>query len=102
MLYQICLGLNALHRKGYAHRDMKPENILLKHTEDQKLQVKLVDFGLAKKLKEKGNTNYIATRWYRAPELLLNMGYDKSVDVFALGCLMVELYLGFEAFPGAD
>ena len=63
---------------------------------------KLVDFGLTKMLDKGPNTNYIATRWYRSPELLLSISYGLSVDVFALGCLIVELYLGFEAFPGAD
>ena len=57
--------------------------------------VKLVDFGLTKKLNKDNNTNYIATRWYRSPELLLGMEYGMGVDVFALGTVMIELYLGY-------
>jgi protein kinase len=91
-----------MHSKGYGHRDIKPENVLIGQDELGKPIAKLVDFGLTKKLDKTSNTNYIATRWYRSPELLLNMPYDLSVDVFALGCLIIELYLGFEAFPGKD
>lgn len=65
--------------------------------------VKLADFGLAKDFRNNsGNyTEYVATRWYRAPELVLrSKNYDQSVDVFALGCIMAELILGRPLFPG--
>lgn len=64
------------------------------------IEVKLVDFGLVKLIQKEENTNYIATRWYRSPELLLSMPYDKSIDIFALGCVMAELYAGIEPFRG--
>lgn len=48
------------------------------------------------------NTNYVTTRWYRSPELILNLPYGVNIDVFSLGCVMLELYLGYEAFPGKD
>jgi len=69
--------------------------VLIAHEEEGRVIAKLVDFGLTKILGKDPNTNYIATRWYRSPELLLSMNYDLSIDVFALGCLLVELYLGF-------
>jgi protein kinase len=61
-----------------------------------------VDFGLSKHLNLDKNTGYIATRWYRAPECLLSMPYDTGIDVFALGCLMGELYNGRELFRGLN
>jgi protein kinase len=102
IMYQICVALAALHQQGYSHRDIKPENVLLKINRGGIPSVKLVDFGLTKKLDPLFNTQYIATRWYRSPEVLLNMHYTENNDVFALGCLIVELYLGFEAFQGND
>lgn len=93
-MYQIAFALEAMHKDGYAHRDIKPENVLIREVGSY-LEAKLTDFGLTKKLLDGRNTNYVATRWYRSPELLLNMKYDLTVDVFAFGCLMVELYLGF-------
>jgi serine/threonine protein kinase len=76
-----------MHSHGYAHRDIKPENVLIEK-KNNTILVKLVDFGLAKHLHLDRNTDYIATRWYRAPELLLSMPYNTSIDIFALGCLM--------------
>jgi len=67
--------------------------------------LKLADLGLAKDFKKnRGNqTEYVSTRWYRAPELVLrSKNYDQSVDVFAVGCIMAELYLGRPLFPGSS
>jgi len=95
IVWQALLGLDFLHNNGAFHRDIKPENLLYsKHGDD--LVVKIADFGLAKELPKLGqakqHTDYVATRWYRAPELLLQMSsYDQKVDIFALGCIAVEL-----------
>lgn len=65
--------------------------------------LKLADFGLAKDYKtNRGNhTEYVSTRWYRAPELVLRIqNYSEKVDIFALGCIMAELILGRPIFPG--
>jgi len=65
--------------------------------------IKLADFGLAREMRDRSSplTEYVSTRWYRAPELLLKYAnYGQSIDVFALGCIMAELYLGRPIFPG--
>ena len=86
------------------HRDIKPENYLVNNNEGSEMGLKLADFGLAKDIRSNrgGNhTEYVATRWYRAPELVLrSKNYDQSVDMFALGCIMAELILGRPLFPG--
>ena len=95
-----------MHKSGFMHRDIKPENFLMKEnqgaSDSNKWTLKLADFGLAKETAESGNlTEYVSTRWYRAPELLLRSNsYNQSVDIFALGCLMAELYISRPLFPG--
>jgi glycogen synthase kinase 3 beta len=100
---QILLGLNYCHKKNIMHRDLKPENILI--TEDEK--IKICDFGSSKNI-NKNNVNnkstpYITTRYYRAPELYLGkINYDSKVDIFALGCVMAELFSLSILFPGIN
>ncbi len=79
-------GLAYLHKNGYFHRDLKPENILCHN-----LDVKICDFGLAREIRSRPPfTDYVSTRWYRAPELLLRSNaYNSPVDIFALGCIVV-------------
>lgn len=90
------------------HRDVKPENFLVKDTVEGAADwtakvLKLIDFGSAKDLAQAPLTDYVGTRWYRAPELLLGGArYDQGVDVFAVGCIMAELYLGRPLFPGSN
>jgi serine/threonine protein kinase len=87
------------------HRDIKPENYLVSN-ESSEIALKLADFGLCKDFKRNrggAHTEYVATRWYRAPELVIkSQNYDQSVDIFALGCIMAELYLGRPLFPGSS
>lgn len=98
-MLQLCLAIDCCHSQNVMHRDIKPENLLINVREQQ---LKLCDFGFARTYT--GNTNlsdYVATRWYRAPELLLgSTGYEKSVDMFAMGCIMGELADGEPLFPG--
>lgn len=80
------------------HRDLKPENLLYADG-----VLKIADFGLSKEYlgPKAQNTNYVSTRWYRAPELILRQKkYDGKIDIFALGCIMAELYTGVPLMPG--
>uniref|UniRef100_A0A8B9PIK5 Cyclin-dependent kinase-like 2 n=1 Tax=Apteryx owenii TaxID=8824 RepID=A0A8B9PIK5_APTOW len=98
-LFQIIRGIAFCHSHNIIHRDIKPENILV----SQSGVVKLCDFGFARTLEASGEayTDYVATRWYRAPELLVgDIKYGKAVDVWAIGCLVTEMLTGEPLFPG--
>jgi len=99
MMFQILQGLHFMHRHGFFHRDIKPENILIRDT-----TVKLADFGLAREVRSRPPyTDYVSTRWYRAPEILLRSKYYNSpIDVFACGCILAELLTLRPLFPGAS
>ena len=97
MTYDSLQGISACHKNGYFHRDLKPENLLVKGD-----AVKVADFGLAREIRSRPPfTDYVSTRWYRAPEILLrSTNYNSPVDIFALGAIMAELYLMRPLFPG--
>ncbi|KAK8630404.1 hypothetical protein V6N13_079200 [Hibiscus sabdariffa] len=98
--YQICRALHYLHNVvGVCHRDVKPQNILVNpHSH----QVKICDFGSAKKLVPgEPNISYICSRYYRAPELIFGVTeYTTAIDMWSVGCVMAELMLGHPLFPG--
>jgi serine/threonine protein kinase len=87
-----------MHKHGYFHRDLKPENIMVCNGNS----VRLCDFGLAREIRSRPPyTDYVSTRWYRAPEILLkSTTYNSPVDIFAIGCIMSELYLQNPLFNG--
>ena len=97
IIKQILHALEYMHSKGYFHRDIKPENILLRGN-----VIKLADFGLAREIRSlPPYTDYVSTRWYRAPEVLLRSPtYSSPVDLFAVGCIISELYTFRPLFPG--
>ena len=101
------------------HRDIKPENLLLsvkqinfKGVGDGQAgggagittsQIKLADFGLARDARQntQNMTEYVSTRWYRAPELVMkSRSYSNAIDIFALGAIMTEMLIGRPVFPG--
>ena len=88
MMLQILQALAYMHKSGYFHRDLKPENFLVTRE-----TVKLADFGLAREIRSRPPfTDYVSTRWYRAPEVLLRAAnYNSPIDVWACGCIMAEL-----------
>mmetsp|Transcript_19953 Transcript_19953/g.43666 ORF Transcript_19953/g.43666 Transcript_19953/m.43666 type:complete len:378 (-) Transcript_19953:354-1487(-) len=99
-IYQILRGLKYVHTANVLHRDLKPSNLLLNASCD----LKICDFGLARTSNEKGfMTEYVVTRWYRAPELLLSCEeYTASIDVWSVGCIFAELLGRKPLFPGKD
>ncbi|XP_074605667.1 serine/threonine-protein kinase dyf-5 [Brevipalpus obovatus] len=98
IMYQILQGLNFMHKHGFFHRDIKPENLLCNGPE----LIKIADFGLAREIRSRPPyTDYVSTRWYRAPEVLLrSTNYSSPVDIWAVGCIMAELYTLQPLFPG--
>jgi mitogen-activated protein kinase 1/3 len=98
---QILRGLKYLHSAGIVHRDLKPANILV----NQDCGLRIADFGLARgrSSEEEVLTEYVVTRWYRAPELMLfPSGYFEAVDLWSVGCIHAELVTRQPLFPGRD
>lgn len=99
LIYQLARALDHCHRHNVIHRDIKPENLLVS---DADHALRLCDFGCARRLDSKSPlTDYVATRWYRPPELLLSASdYGTSVDLWALGCIAGEIFDGRPLFAG--
>ncbi|XP_060207770.1 cyclin-dependent kinase F-4-like isoform X2 [Lycium barbarum] len=97
--FQVFQGLAYMHRQGYFHRDLKPENLLV-----SKDIIKIADFGLAREINSQPPyTDYVSTRWYRAPEILLQSPiYGPAVDMWAMGAMMAELFSLRPLFPGSS
>ncbi|XP_065062134.1 serine/threonine-protein kinase ICK-like [Rhopilema esculentum] len=98
--YQMLQGVAFMHKNGFFHRDMKPENVLCSGPE----LVKIADLGLAREIRSRPPyTDYVSTRWYRAPEVLLrSTNYSSPIDIFAIGCIMAETYTLRPLFPGSS
>ncbi|XP_052396350.1 cyclin-dependent kinase-like 5 isoform X2 [Carassius gibelio] len=98
-IYQLIKAIHWCHKNNIVHRDIKPENLLISSDD----VLKLCDFGFARDLSESTDVNYseyVATRWYRSPELLLGAPYGKAVDMWSVGCILGELSDGQPLFPG--
>ncbi|KAG5540412.1 hypothetical protein RHGRI_020584 [Rhododendron griersonianum] len=97
--FQVFQGLAYMRQRGYFHRDLKPENLLV-----SKDLIKIADFGLAREISSQPPyTEYVSTRWYRAPEVLLQSPlYDSAVDMWAMGAIMAELFTLRPLFPGSS
>lgn len=96
---QLLNAMTILHEAKIIHCDLKPENILLKNLETP--NIKVIDFGSACHERQTVYT-YIQSRFYRSPEVLLGLPYSASIDIWSLGCIVVELFLGLPLFPGSS
>lgn len=98
-MYQLVKAMDHMHRNGIFHRDIKPENILIMDD-----VLKLADFGSCRGIYSKQPyTEYISTRWYRAPECLLTDGYyNYKMDMWGVGCVFFEIVSLFPLFPGQN
>ncbi|RKP37185.1 MAP kinase [Dimargaris cristalligena] len=104
-IFQICRGLKYIHSANVLHRDMKPGNLLV----NADCELRICDFGLARGYADtvEGNagfmTEYVATRWYRAPEIMLSFqSYTKAIDIWSVGCIFAEMLGGRPLFKGRD
>jgi renal tumor antigen len=99
LIYQLLKGIAFVHSQGIFHRDIKPENCLVN---TQSLELKIADFGSAGSVTGRTKfTEYVATRWYRAPECILTSGtYGPAVDIWAIGCVLFEMLTSRPLFPG--
>ncbi|CAA7267420.1 unnamed protein product [Cyclocybe aegerita] len=103
--YQILRGMKYIHSAGVIHRDLKPGNLLV----NADCELKICDFGLARGYDATPDehathlTEYVATRWYRAPEIMLAYRkYNTAIDVWSIGCILAELLIGAPLFKGKD
>jgi len=104
-IYQVCRGLKYIHSANVLHRDLKPGNLLV----NADCELKICDFGLARGFSDSPEANagfmteYVATRWYRAPEIMLSFKcYTKAIDMWSVGCILAELLGGKPLFKGRD
>lgn len=110
-IYQTLCGLKYIHSANVLHRDLKPGNLLV----NADCELKICDFGLARGYSPSGKnaaksaanqgfmTEYVATRWYRAPEIMLSFAnYGPAIDVWSVGCILAELLAGKPIFKGRD
>ncbi|PAA82761.1 hypothetical protein BOX15_Mlig028739g3, partial [Macrostomum lignano] len=99
LLYQMLCGIKHLHSADIIHRDLKPSNIVVRTD----CTLKILDFGLARTAGGSFMmTPYVVTRYYRAPEVILGMGYQENVDIWSVGCIFGEMVRGRILFPGTD
>eukprot|EP00903_Cladosiphon_okamuranus_P005417 g5403.t1 len=99
IMFQMMQAIAFMHKHGFFHRDIKPENTLIKGD-----TVKVADFGLARETRSRPPyTDYVSTRWYRAPEVLMrSTHYNSPIDTWACGCIMAELFSMGALFPGTS
>ena len=99
IIYQMMKACQHMHTKGVMHRDIKPENMLMSRNG----VLKVCDMGFARYLSNtQPLSEYVSTRWYRAPEVLVSHAYDAGIDIWAVGCIFCELLTGKPLFAGKN
>lgn len=101
-MWQLICGVAHLHAAHVLHRDLKPANVLV----NADCTLRICDLGMARRFgsapEEEGLTVYVATRWYRAPEVILSHRYTEALDIWSVACILAELLLGRPLFPGSS
>ncbi|XP_064168472.1 homeodomain-interacting protein kinase 3-like isoform X1 [Anguilla rostrata] len=101
VLQQVATALRKLKGLGLIHADLKPENIMLVDPARQPYRVKVIDFGSASHVSKAVCSTYLQSRYYRAPEIILGLAFCEAIDMWSLGCVIAELFLGWPLYPGA-
>ncbi|XP_053742425.1 homeodomain-interacting protein kinase 3-like isoform X2 [Synchiropus splendidus] len=101
ILLQVATALKKLKSLGLIHADLKPENIMLVDPSRQPYRVKVIDFGSASHVSKAVCSTYLQSRYYRAPEIILGLPFSEAIDMWSLGCVIAELFLGWPLYPGA-
>uniref|UniRef100_A0A671UHI1 non-specific serine/threonine protein kinase n=1 Tax=Sparus aurata TaxID=8175 RepID=A0A671UHI1_SPAAU len=101
ILQQVATALKKLKSLGLIHADLKPENIMLVDPTRQPYRVKVIDFGSASHVSKAVCSTYLQSRYYRAPEIILGLPFCEAIDMWSLGCVIAELFLGWPLYPGA-
>ncbi|XP_062327969.1 homeodomain-interacting protein kinase 3 isoform X4 [Osmerus eperlanus] len=101
VLQQVAMALRKLKMMGLIHADLKPENIMLVDPVRQPYRVKVIDFGSASHVSKAVCSTYLQSRYYRAPEIILGLPFCEAIDMWSLGCVIAELFLGWPLYPGA-
>ncbi|KAF8786985.1 homeodomain-interacting protein kinase 2-like isoform X1 [Argiope bruennichi] len=102
ILIQVLTALLKLKQLGLIHADLKPENIMLVNPKTQPLRVKVIDFGSASHVSKTVCSTYLQSRYYRAPEIILGLPFREAIDMWSLGCVIAELFLGWPLYPGSS
>ncbi|XP_075161148.1 homeodomain interacting protein kinase isoform X5 [Haematobia irritans] len=102
ILEQVLTALLKLKQLGLIHADLKPENIMLVDPVRQPYRVKVIDFGSASHVSKTVCNTYLQSRYYRAPEIILGLPFCEAIDMWSLGCVVAELFLGWPLYPGSS
>ncbi|GFQ89376.1 homeodomain-interacting protein kinase 2 [Trichonephila clavata] len=102
ILQQVLTALLKLKQLGLIHADLKPENIMLVEPGRHPFRVKVIDFGSASHVSKAVCSTYLQSRYYRAPEIILGLPFCEAIDMWSLGCVIAELFLGWPLYPGSS
>ncbi|VDN04899.1 unnamed protein product [Thelazia callipaeda] len=102
IVQQVLTALLKLKHLGLIHADLKPENIMLVDPTNHPFRVKVIDFGSASHRSKAVTNTYLQSRYYRAPEIILGLPFREAIDMWSLGCVIAELYLGWPLYPGSS